>query len=126
MKYVVAYIQNQLLSSTLFHAMMDRKKAIVELVPKVEHCSEHCKSINPDIFMAEVRDDGPLALEKWNVRIAQIKQTEKNCKIILIADKERFPKAAEQIKEAFRVKKIDMFFYMISWPDYVADVVTAM
>ncbi len=126
MKYVVAYIQNQLLSFALFHAMEDRRKVSVELVPKVESCGIYCKSVKPDIFIAEVRDAGPLALTEWFLRIDEIKQTEKNCKIILITDGDVQPQSAKQIKEAFKHKKIDMFFYMSSWPDYIADVVTSM
>ncbi len=126
MKCVVAYIQNQLLAFALFHAMEGRKKASVELVPQVESCYMYCKSMNPDIFIAEVKDSAPLTLEEWYVRIEEIKQTEKNCKIILIADRENQPKSALQVKEAFKDKKIDLFFYMTSWPDYIADVVTAM
>ncbi len=126
MKCIVAYIQSQLLSFALFHAIEERKKASFKLVPQVENSPIYCKSLKPDIFIAEVRDYGELSLERWYERIEEIKKTDKDCKIILIADRDRFPKAAEQIKEAFRERKIDLFFYMIAWPDYVADVVTAM
>ncbi len=124
MKTVVAYIQNRLLSSGLKHAIVfSDPTSTVSLVHTADSSAETCWGMKPDVFVAEVRDAPPLSIEDWFVRAEQIKKDVPDCKIVFIADEENWPKSAAKAKEAFRDKKIDMFFYSSSGLEYLADTI---
>ncbi len=127
MKTVVAYIQNRLLSSGLKHAIVfSDHKSTVTLAPMAESSAETCWGMKPDVFVAEVRDVSPLSIDEWLLRVEQIKEALPNCKIVFIVEEENWPKSAEQAKEAFRDKKIDMFFYSTSGLEYLADTINSL
>ncbi len=127
MKKVVIHMQNELFLESLKLAITSNDKDLEVIVKHlVDSCVSACYNANADIFIAEVRDKSPLTIAEWFVRIGEIKECLPNCKIIFIADEENSPKSATEVLNAYKEKKIDMFFFSKSGLDYLVDVVSAI
>ncbi len=127
MKNVVIHIQNELFLASLRHAIASNDKELTVTVQNFEgSCVSTCQSVEADIFIAEVRSKPPLTIEEWFLRIAEIKEKLPNCKIIFVVDEESSQKSAKQVREAFKEKKIDMFFFSKSGLDYFLDVISTI
>ncbi len=125
MKKIAIYIQNKLLSSGITHAIKARtSQTSVEIIPSIESCLSVCRSSGANVFLAELRDYYPLALDDWLIRVEEIKNAVPKCKIVLIVDEENFPKSAKVANSAFKNDEIDMFLYSSSGLNFLVDVIT--
>ncbi len=127
MRKIVSYIQNKLLASGVKSAIENGEhKASVDVVIDADSCVSYCRSVAPDVFIAEVRDYPPITLDDWLGRSAQIKEVAPKCRVALIVDEESYPGSAQEIRQAFKNKEIDLFFYSSSGLNYLADTINGL
>ncbi len=128
MKKIIVSTHNRLLAESITKMLAESGEFIPfrVVVEKNSDATTHCKTLQPDLLLAEVSYYSGTSLEKRLAEAKEIRKSMPSCKLVLLCDENSAPDIAKEVMCAKKDGKIDAFFYTSVTQNYLLAALQSM